>query len=230
MAETGEMIGLDRVAAFRELSAPARRRLDQGARLHRFPAGRTIIEKGQDVSGAYFVLEGGLRIFTLLPGGKEATLYPLRPGETCVLALNSLFNDLLYPAWVQTEADTTIAMVPGRLYRSLFESEPAIQDLTVRTLSTLVFRLMAELDLMHSSTVEQRLAGFLLVRGSGKGVVRHTQQEMADHIGTTREVVARLTRRLAARGLIATGRGAVTILAAKGLADIARGADQPRSL
>jgi CRP/FNR family transcriptional regulator len=175
---------------------------------------------GQDVSGAYFVLEGCLRVFTLLPGGKEATLYPIRPGETCVLALNSLFNDLLYPAWVQTEAPTTVAVVPGWIYRGLYESERAIQDLTVRTLSTLVFRLMAELDQVYSCTVEQRLASFLLVRASGKGVVRQTQQEMAGQIGTTREVVARLTSRLAASGLIATGRGAVTILQASVLAKL----------
>lgn len=219
MAELGD------VAAFRGMAQQSRQRLAQGAVTSRFPGGKTIIEKGQGVSGAYFVLEGCLRVFTLLPGGKEATLYQIRPGETCVLALNSLFNDLLYPAWVQTESPTTVAMVPGRLYRSLFQSEPAIQDLTVRTLSTLVFRLMAELDQVHSCTVEQRLADFLLVRASGKGMVRHTQQEIAGHIGTTREVVGRLASRLAARGLIATGRGKVTVLQASVLATIAQGGE-----
>ncbi len=206
------MTDIGDLAVFKTLSAEGRQKLQAGATTHRFPGGKTIIEKGQDVSGAYFVLEGCLRVYSAFPDGKEATLYPIRPGETCVLALNSLFNDLLYPAWVQTEAATAVAVVPGPVYRRLFESEPAIQDLTVRTLSTLVFRLMAELDQVHSSTVEQRLAGFLLVRASGKGEVRHTQQEIAGHIGTTREVVARLTSRLAARGLIATGRGSVTIL------------------
>ncbi|BAE50025.1 Crp/Fnr family transcriptional regulator [Paramagnetospirillum magneticum] len=204
---------ITRIATFRDLSAQGRQRLESGALTYRFPPGKTIIEKGQDVSGAYFVLEGSLRVFTLLPGGKEATLYPIRPGETCVLAMNSLFNDLLYPAWVQTEEQpTTVAVVPGRLYRALFETEPVIQDLTVRTLSTLVFRLMAELDQVHACTVEQRLGNFLVVRASGKGEVRLTQQEIAGHIGTTREVVARLTSRMAARGLIATGRGKITLL------------------
>lgn len=214
------MKDITRIAAFRDLSPQGRQRLEGGTLTYRFPPGKTIIEKGQDVSGAYFVLDGGLRVFTLLPGGKEATLYPIRPGETCVLAMNSLFNDLLYPAWVQTEQPTTVTVVPGRLYRALFETEPAIQDLTVRTLSTLVFRLMAELDHVHACTVEQRLGNFLLVRASGKGEVRMTQQAIADHIGTTREVVARLTSRLAARGLIATGRGRITLLQRSALAHL----------
>jgi len=219
------MTEIGRIAAFSGLSEKGRQRLEQGSQTHRFPGGKTIIEKGQDVSGAYFVLEGCLRVFTLLPAGKEATLYPIRPGETCVLALNSLFNDLLYPAWVQSEPPTTVAVIPGPIYRSLFESERAIQDLTVRTLSTLVFRLMTELEQVHSCTLEQRLASFLLVRASGKRVVRQTQQEIAGHIGTTREVVARLIGRLAGRGWIATARGAVTILQPAVLAGLAQSED-----
>jgi len=164
------------------------------------------------VSGAYFVLNGRLRVFTSLPNGKEATLYFVKRGETCVLALNSLFNDLLYPAWVEADAPTAAAVVPGRVYRALFEKERAVRDLTLSVMSTLVFRLMDELDQAHTCTLEQRLANFLLVRASGEGVVRHTQQQIAGHLGTTREVVARLIGRMTARGCIASGRKAITIL------------------
>ncbi|HYH17850.1 MAG TPA: Crp/Fnr family transcriptional regulator [Azospirillum sp.] len=219
----GTVIDLDSVAAFRELSEEGRRRLAHGVVAHRFPAGKTIVEKGQDVSGAYFVLDGRLRVFTYSESGKEATLYQLARGETCVVALNSLFNDLLYPAWVQCEAPTTVAIVAGPVYRALFDSERSIRDLTVRALSTLVFRLMGELEEVHSCTLDQRLARFLLLHASGERVLRKTQQEIAAHVGTSREVVARLMARFAARGWIDTKRGRVTILRAGDLADVVRG-------
>lgn len=215
------MIDITGLDPFRAISAENRRLLEGGTQRHSFAGRRTIIEKGQDVSGAYFVLDGRLRVFSLLPGGKEATLYQIEPGETCVLALNSLFNDLLYPAWVATDQPSTVAVIPGRIYRALFASEPTIQDLTVRTLSTLVFRLMAELDSVHACTLEQRLAGFLLVRASGRGVVRLTQQEIAAHMGTTREVVARLSSRMAAQGWISTGRGRIMLMDRHALAQAA---------
>ncbi len=215
------MIDITGLDPFRAISAENRRLLEGGTQRHSFAGRRTIIEKGQDVSGAYFVLDGRLRVFSLLPGGKEATLYQIEPGETCVLALNSLFNDLLYPAWVATDQPSTVAVIPGRVYRALFASEPTIQDLTVRTLSTLVFRLMAELDNVHACTLEQRLAGFLLVRASGRGVVRLTQQEIAAHMGTTREVVARLSSRMAAQGWISTGRGRIMLMDRHALAQAA---------
>lgn len=216
------MIDLGRITAFRGVSENGLLRLAQGTTQHRFSAGKTIIEKGREVSGAYFVVEGRLRVFTYAPSGREATLYLIDPGETCILALNSLFNKLLYPAWVATEAETTVAVVPGALYHSLFGSERVIQDLTVRSLATLVFRLMDELEEVHSCTLDQRLAAFLLRHASTEGAVRKTQSEVAAHIGTTREVVARLIGRLVSESVVASGRGVVRILDPSRLADLAR--------
>ena len=206
------MSEIKHLSIFQALSDESRRLLEHGAVTLQLPKGKTVIRRGQQVSGAYFVIHGCLRVFASLANGKEATLYFVRPGETCVLALNSLFNDLRYPAWVQDDAPTAAAVIPGRVYRALFENERAIRDLTLSAMSTLVFRLMDELDQTQTCTLEQRLANFLLVRASGKGVVRHTQQQIAGHLGTSREVVARLIGRIAARGYIASGRKVVTIL------------------
>ena len=55
-------------------------------------AGQAILDKGDTVSGAYIVQKGRLRVYTLSEQGREATLYNIGPGETCILAINSLFN------------------------------------------------------------------------------------------------------------------------------------------
>lgn len=212
----------DRADPFSNLSVPGRQALDRGMTRHDFDKGVTVVEKGQRVSGAYFVFEGLLRVYTITPSGKEATLYLIRPGETCVLALNSLFNQLLYPAWVETEEQTNVGVVPGGLYRRLFVNEPSIQDLTVHALSTAVMRLMAELEEVHSHRVDQRLASFLLNQASCDGIVSKTQQELASHIGTTREVVARVIGEFSAHRWIKTGRGRVEVLQPGMLAAIIR--------
>ena len=196
---------------FTRLSAGARTLLARGAVRKRAAAGASVMHRGQPASGAYVVLSGRLRVYTITPAGHEATLYLVDPGETCVLALNCLFNDLLYPAWVQAEVPTTLAIIPGALYRQLFAQEVAIQDLTVHALSTLVFRLMAELDAVHSCSHRQRLVHYLLVHSSSEGVLTATQQQLAGHLGTTREVVARLVQGLVAGGFVKSGRGRITI-------------------
>lgn len=217
------MVRLENCNPFCNLSA-AGKKLVGGGMLSRHAASATpLLYKGQRTSGAYFVLEGRLRVFSMAPNGTEATLYFIDPGETCVFALNSLFNELLYPAWVQAVADTSIALIPGAVYRQLFAEEAVIRDLTVRTLSTLVFRLMAELEEVHSCTLNQRLANLLVVHASTAGELHMTQQQMAFHLGTTREVVARLMRELVAAGFVETRRGMTLVHDAAGLAGVSAG-------
>jgi CRP/FNR family transcriptional regulator len=202
---------LEQFDAFATLSDDARALLAHGALEKRFGHRAAVLHKGQPVSGAYFVLSGRLRVFTITPTGTEATLYFVNPGETCVVALNCLFGDVLYPSWVQAEAPTSVALIPGAVYRRLFESERAIQNLTVSALSTLVYRLMAELDGIHANSHKQRLAQFILTHAASDGSLRMTQQQLGSHLGTTREVVARLMQDFVASGWVRTGRGRITI-------------------
>ena len=202
---------LARFEPFAKLSESARELLKRETLPKTFARRTAVLYRGQPISGAYIVLSGRLRVFTITPGGNEATLYFIGPGETCVLALNSLFGDVLYPSWVEADSATRIALVPGAVYRRLFESEPSIQDLTVSSLSTLVCRLMAELDGIHASGVKQRLAQFILTHADSGGCLAMTQQQVAGHLGTTREVVARLMQEFVGLGLVRTGRGRVEI-------------------
>ena len=190
------------VSPSHDLSAASRSQLARGVRYIEYVRDAAVLTKGQRVSGAYVVISGHLRVFTLSPDGQEATLYSINAHETCMFALNCIFNDLLYPAWVTAGSPTRVAMIPGHVFRTLFDSEAAIRDMTVHAYSTLVFRLMSELEEVHYSTLDQRLANFLLLHAKSDGTVQLTQQEIASHLGTTREVIARGLGHLAAEGQI----------------------------
>ena len=205
------MVEFGQVEVFANLSERSRQMLNQGCISNVCAPETVVLHKGDKVSGAYLVIKGRLRVYTLSPSGTEATLYFINPGETCVLALNCLFNDFLYPAWVQAEEATEVILIPGPIYRELFSIEPDFQELTVTALSVAVFRLMAELEQIHSQRHRQRLANFILIHASADGALRMTQQRLANHIGTTREVIARLLGEFSTDGMISTGRGVIRI-------------------
>lgn len=206
---------------FRDLSPTGQQMLECGMQLNRFDELKTIIHKGNSVSGAYVVVRGRLRVYSISPAGNEATLYFINPGEICILALNCIFNNLNYPAWVQTEPDTCVGMIPSLTYRTLFQNEPSIQNITVHALSVLVFRLMEELEDIHSLNLGARLAKFILMRSEGCGQLQMTQSELAAHLGTTREVVAKLLGKMVAEGLVTTQRGAIVVGQPEALARLA---------
>ena len=202
---------LEAFAPFRHLSDAGRQMLGRRLRHQAFARRTTILARADPVGGAYVVVSGRLRVYTSTAEGREATPYEINPGETCVLALNCLFNDLRYPAWVDASPATRVAIIDGPSYRWLFDHEPAVRDMTIRALSTAVFRLMLALEDAQTRPLERRLAGFLVLHASGRGEVTMTQQAIADHLGTTREVVARLLARIARLGLLTRHRGRVVI-------------------
>ena len=87
-----------------------------------------------------------------------------------------------------------------------------MQNLTVLSLSTLVYRLMDELEMVHSRGHRHRLVHFILLHSNSEGLLRMTQQQLARHLGTTREVVARLISEFVGKGWLRTHRGGLSIV------------------
>jgi CRP/FNR family transcriptional regulator len=181
-----------------------------------------ILQRGDAVDGVYLVVGGALRVYYLTDEGREATLYWVEPGQTCILALTAAFARESYPAWVETDhRSLRYVLVPGPVFRRLYDGEPAFREFVFTVLSGRVFELMTKLEQLGSLRVEQRLAAFLVAHGDAEGVVPMSQARIAAHLGTAREVVFRSMRTLAARGLVRTARGRVRLQDAGALSDVA---------
>jgi CRP/FNR family transcriptional regulator len=71
------------------------------------------------VGGVYLIEKGRLRVFSISSNNKEITLYSINPGESCILAINCVFSDILYPAWVENDKPVTkIAVIPSGIYKN----------------------------------------------------------------------------------------------------------------
>jgi CRP/FNR family transcriptional regulator len=172
-----------------------------------------LLQRGEAIDGAYLVVGGSLRVYYIAAGGREATLYRVEPGGTCILALTATFNEEPYPAWVEAgDEGGSFVRVPREALRRLLDGEPAFRDFIFGVLSGRVFELMQTLEEVGSAQIEQRVARYLLRRAGPDGVVRANQIGIASELGTAREVVFRALRALSARKLVETGRGRVRIL------------------
>lgn len=171
-----------------------------------------LIEKGDKVNGAYIVINGCLRIYNITPGGNQKTIYYVNQNEACLLAMNCVFSDLLYPAWVSTDTPTCeIIMIPGKLYKQLNETEESVREFTINTLSSRIFDLMSRLEEVTAHSLDQRLANFLIKKASSNNRLKITHQEIALQLGTAREVVSRILKGFEKLSLVELGRGEILI-------------------
>ncbi len=209
------MLSFERLANFpffSQLSPAAQSELCAAGTDVCLPARTKVIERGDEVAGVYLVEAGALRIYYISAEGREGTLYWVDPGQSCILALNCLFSRLAYPAWVETDqTETRVAIISGDVYRKLYLTEPALQKFTFETLTTRLFELMTLMQETASLGLEQRVAAFLLRRCADGQLLEASHEQIAHHLGSSREVVSRVLRNLASRGAVRLSRRSIHI-------------------
>ena len=200
------------------LTDASQRRLNESARILHVRKGRELLARGAFVGGAYLVMAGELDVYIIDHEGRETSMYRVRAGESCLFAINALFANVPYPAWVRVTSSTaTILMIPATILKELHHQEKAVRDWVFGVQSQRIFDLVTTLEELQTLPVEARLRSFLLRSADAEHRVKETHEAIARYLGTAREVVTRNLRTFANAGLVALARGCITILDAKQL-------------
>lgn len=177
------------------------------------PSGATVFDEHQPCRGFPFVLDGAIRVVKLSASGRELPLYRVLTGESCVISSSCLLGHADYNARGVSEGATTLALLPRPLFNEMM-AEAVFRDFVFSLFSVRIADLMQLVEEVAFRKLDQRLAALLL----GKGRVVHaTHQQLADELGSVREMVSRLLKGFAEQGLVRLGREQVEVLDAAGL-------------
>ncbi len=180
----------------------------------RYAARTVLIQEGDDSDGLFIVLSGRVKVYVANESGKEAVLNEHGPGEYIgELALDGLGRS----ASVMTMEPTTCAVVSGARLREFIVEHP---DFAVHLIHKLAGRLRALTVFAKGMALEDvygRVANLLrrMAHSEGGRLVvpeRLTQQDIADRVGASREMVNRIFKELMAGGYVAVHAGHVTLL------------------
>lgn len=177
------------------------------------PAGTVLFDERQPCQGFPFVLSGGIRVVKTSASGRELPLYRVLPGESCIITSSCLLGHVDYNARGVTVADTTLVLLPRDLFHQLLAQAP-FRDFVFQLFSERIADLMQLVEEVAFRKLDQRLAALLL----GKGRMIHaTHQQLADELGSVREMVSRLLKGFSEQSLVRLSREKVEVLDAAGL-------------
>lgn len=183
--------------------------------------GATLFRVGSAPAGLHLVERGHIRIVR----GRSRPVVLHYEGPGGMLGETALFGGTPYPATAIASEPTVCHLLPtGRVWQLLAEDpEAAVHFL--RRLATRLGGVIDRLDGMSRTSVAARLAHHLLGRPGvreGRPIsLGMTQTELAEELGTVREVVVRELRRLRGAGLVrSAGRGLYRVSDPEGLAAI----------
>jgi CRP/FNR family transcriptional regulator, cyclic AMP receptor protein len=173
-----------------------------------------IFMEGEPSAGLFLVASGVVKICRYSKDGREHILHFIQRGDT--------FNDVSVmdggpnPATAIAHTDVTLWHIARQDLRAVVMRDPALAWAMIENLSRRARRLVSQVQDLAMRNVRGRLAKLLLEQAEaaerGESPTPLTQEEMAHHLGTVREVVGRTLRSLTADGLIAIQRQQIVVV------------------
>jgi len=200
--------------AFGPLPPDALRTLAASAVARRFPKNAVLINEGEQGDSLFIVLSGRLKVYASNEAGKEIVIDFHGPGE-CIGEMS--LDGAPRSASVVTMEPTTCAIVGRAQFRDFIREHP---DFALHLIGKLIQRARRATENVKSlalSDVYGRLLRLLdsLARDvEGRRMVSEklTQQEIAERVGASRDMISRLLKDLVAGGYLAVEDRTITIL------------------
>ena len=185
----------------------------------------TVVHNGSlDCLGLLLIRSGQLRVYTLSSEGREVTLYRLFDHDICLFSASCVMPDIQFDVIIEAEKDTEMWVIPSCLFKELMEASAPVANYANQLIASRFSDVMWLMEQIMWKSFDKRLAGFLLEESvlEGSSCLKLTHERIANHLGTAREVVTRMLRYFQSEGMVKLTRGAVEILDAGKLRELAQ--------
>ena len=186
--------------------------LDKGQIMQLEP-GKVLMEQGQFVKMVPIVLEGAINIWRRDEEGQELFLYYLDPGETCALSLTCCTATKPSEIKAVVEEQTTLLGIPIIVHEQFSDEFKQWKDFVSNTYQRRFNELLLALDAVAFKRMDERLMRYIVTKMKQykSNELHTTHQEIANELGTSREVVSRLLKQLEKKKWIELGRNVIYI-------------------
>jgi len=214
---------------FSRLSPADRKTIAEVARVHHFEKGDVIFEQDSP-SEFYAITAGRVKIFKMMPNGKDLILEVFGPGDP--LGAVAAYMDRPFPASAAALEATTCVIIPRQVFFRLVEANPSLVRGLLLGLTTRLVELTNRLAELTGGRIEPRFARLFVKLGSQMGRPERggtfiplalSRQELADMTGTTIETCIRIMSRWNKDGVVQTDKDGFVVLDAAALARLAAG-------
>ncbi len=182
------------------------------------PPGYLLFDEASPCSLFLLVFTGSVRVVKPAPSGREILLYRVEPGDNCVLTVSCLLGREPYPARGVVDEPLTGCIIAQPIFDRLLAESAIFRNELFRYFGARIVDLMQLVEEVAFGALDQRLAALLVERGPR---LELTHQQLADELGTVREVISRRLKQFEASGYLQLGRGHITVLNLKALGRLA---------
>ena len=207
-----------------QLTKAQQNMLERSAVYREIPKGTLLHHGDLDCLGMILVESGRLRAYIVSEEGKEITIYRLLSRDICLFSASCMMKNIQFEVTVEAETEATVRIIPPSAFRGVMEESAAMANYVNELMAGRLSDVVWLMEQVMWKSFDSRLAAFLLEESAleESDVLKITQEKIADHLGTAREVVTRMLRYFQGEGAVKLSRGTIEILDRKKLEATAR--------
>lgn len=182
--------------------------------VHQFKAGTVILRQGEYIKVIPLLATGLAKVFKEEPvNGNEVLLYYIKPGESCVMSLTTLLRNGKSQVKAVIEEDAEVVVIPAEKALAIAKNYPKWNEFVYDLFSAKFEELLHVIEVLTFSNKDTRLLDYLKKEGNLKKskTLHTTHQHIADDLGSSREVISRLLKKLEHQGFVQLKQGIILL-------------------
>jgi len=191
-----------------------RNKLLENAKLAKFNKGDVLLKKGQYIKLLPLVLNGAVKVVREDEEGREILIYYIKPGESCALSFSAYMHNKQSDIKAVCDEETQLILVPSRLVKDWLRLYPSWQQFALQLYDIRFAELLHTVEDIAFKKMDERLIDYLKEKLTlqNKETLHITHQQIAQDLATSREVITRLLKQLAQKGMIELARNEIKII------------------
>lgn len=172
-----------------------------------------IVRDGQKNKYVPFVIKGSVKVFSL-NDGRELIYYYIRPNDSCLMTFSSIFTDYISRVYAVAEEESEILLVPVSVVHEWLIRFPEINRIFYHEYDKRFSDVMNMVNEAVFHRLDRRVLSYIKQQISitGNNPIKLTHREIANNLGTSREVVSRVLKKIENEGEITQTKEGIKIL------------------
>ena len=179
-----------------------------------FPKGTEILREQQYVKVLPLVIDGLVKVYSRFDE-KELLLYYIEPAQSCVMTFYAALKNIPSKVFAVTEADSRIILIPVHLLPKWLKEYTDFNELFYNQYNLRYSELLDTISHLLLDKMDKRLYNYLkkkLELTNSKSIIM-SHNQISNELGTAREVITRVLKKLEIDGKVIQKSGEIRIIA-----------------
>jgi len=179
-----------------------------------FASETVILQESSYIKSIPIVIKGSIRVMRTEEDGREILLYYIKPGESCIMSFLGGIHNETSKIKAVVEEESEILLIPVEKASLWIKEFPEWTDFIFRLYHKRFEELLSVVNAIAFRKLDTRLLH--LLRQKAELFQTHelivTHQQLADELGSTREVVSRVIKQMENEGLVRISRNKIFLM------------------